>query len=148
MDTAEVQDRVSQFRDHCRQAGLKVTPQRVAVFRALLSSRAHPSADMVYQSVRREYPNISLDTVNRTLGTISEIGQAFTVEGSGDARRYDADLSSHQHFKCLKCKKIIDFHYRDFDNVVVPEVLRHYDIVRKTVYFEGFCDKCKIQGSS
>jgi Fur family peroxide stress response transcriptional regulator len=146
METAELQNRVSEFRNCCRHAGLKVTPQRIAVFKALLASREHPSADMVYKEVRRDYPNISLDTVNRTLGTISNIGQAFTVEGSGDARRYDADLSDHQHFRCLRCKKIIDFHHSDFDNVMVPEELKNYDIVRKTVYFEGFCDDCKNSG--
>ena len=66
------------------------------------------------------FPSISLDTVNRTLLTLNEIGAAFTIIGSGDARRYDGGLHEHQHFKCVKCKRIIDFHHKPFDNIKPP----------------------------
>jgi len=116
----------------------------MAVYKMLLESKEHPSAEMVWGCVRRLFPGISLDTVNRTLLTLAEIGSASLVEGSGDVRRYDGDLDSHQHFKCIKCKKVFDFHYSPFDDIKVPaSIAAKFKILRKTVYLEGICDSCR-----
>jgi Fur family peroxide stress response transcriptional regulator len=132
------------FRARCRETGLKVTPQRTAVYRALLETTEHPSAEAVFRQVREVFPSISLDTVNRTLLTLSDIGVAFVVEGSGDAKRFDANLKNHQHFKCLKCRQIIDFHHEPYDQIEVPENLAgRFTVLRKTVYLEGLCDVCR-----
>jgi len=139
-----LEERLEAFRQRCRRAGLKVTPQREAVYRALVESDEHPSAEMVLQRVRQWLPSISLDTVNRTLLTLNKIGAAFIVEGSGDTRRFDGNLENHQHFKCVKCKRIIDFHHEPFDNVTVPASIQEkFVVLRKTVYLEGLCDLCK-----
>jgi len=142
-DRHQLQQRMQAFEEKCRQANLKITPQRTAIYRVLVESKEHPSAERVYQQVRKELPNISLDTVNRTLLTLNEIGAAFVVEGSGDAKRFDGNLDSHQHFKCVKCKRIIDFHHKPFDNISVPKAInRRFKVLRKTAYFEGICDLC------
>ena len=134
---------ISQFEDKCRQAGLKITPQRTAVFKELMNTKDHPSADVLFKQVRKTFPHISLDTVNRALLTFSEIGAAFIVEGTGDVRRYDANLEHHQHFKCIKCKRIIDFDDSQFENIRPPDELAgKVKILRKSIYFEGICDKC------
>ena len=143
-NNSELKAQVDAFQVSCRKAGLKVTPQRTAVYKALIESKQHPSADMLYRKMRKIFPNISLDTVNRTLLTLSEIGAAFIVEGSGDAKRFDGNLKSHQHFKCIKCKRIIDFHHKPFDNIPVPEsISKKLTVLKKTVYFEGICDLCR-----
>ena len=143
-DKRVTEERMSTFQKRCHQAGLKVTPQRMAVYKALVETTEHPSADVVFRKVRKVFPSISLDTVNRTLLTLSDMGMAFVVEGSGDAKRFDADLSPHQHFKCLKCKRITDFHHEPFDRIEVPENLNgRFTVLRKTVYFEGLCDQCR-----
>ena len=140
----EIEERMDAFRAKCHEAGLKVTPQRTAVYRALLETTDHPSAETVFRRVRQVFPSISLDTVNRTLLTLSEMGVAFVVEGSGDAKRFDANLKMHQHFKCLKCRRIIDFHHNPFDRIRVPENLANrFTVVRATVYLEGLCDACR-----
>ncbi len=132
------------FRRVCRRQGLKVTPQRTAVYRALVESDAHPSAEIVFERVREVFPNISLDTVNRTLLTLHEVGLALAVEGSGDAKRFDGDTARHQHFKCVRCKRIIDFHHEPFDRISVPKSLAHkFMVLRTTVYVEGLCDRCR-----
>ncbi len=132
------------FAAKCSAAGLKVTPQRTAVYKALLEMEEHPSAEVVYQRVREVFPNVSLDTVNRTLLSLSEIGAASVVEGSGDAKRFDGNLANHQHFKCLKCKRIIDFHHKAFDNVKIPgSIKKRFVVLKKAVYFEGICDLCR-----
>jgi Fur family peroxide stress response transcriptional regulator len=135
--------RMNTFRAKCREAGLRITPQRMAVYKVLMESTAHPSAEAVFRQVRQTFPSISLDTVNRTLLTLSDMGLAFVVEGSGDAKRFDANLKNHQHFKCLKCKRIIDFHHEAFDRIEVPQNLTaRFTVLRKTVYVEGLCDRC------
>lgn len=136
-------DKLESFSAKCRERGLKVTPQRMAVYEALVESSEHPSAEGVFKAVRQVLPNISLDTVNRTLLTLNEIGVAYTVEGSGDAKRFDGHLEDHQHFKCLKCKKIVDIFDENFGDIQTPLVLDDFTILRKTVYFEGICNSCK-----
>jgi Fur family transcriptional regulator, peroxide stress response regulator len=143
IDGEETAQRMDAFRVRCHEAGLKITPQRTAVYQALVETDEHPSAEMVCRRVRRKYPNISLDTVNRTLLTLSEMGAAFIVEGTGDAKRFDANLDDHQHFKCIRCKRIVDFHHEPFDRIAVPECLTDgFTVLRTTVYIEGVCDQC------
>ena len=141
-----IEEQMDAFRLKCRQRNLKITPQRMAVYRALLESTEHPCAEAVFRLVRKTFPSISLDTVNRTLLTLSDIGAAFIVEGSGDAKRFDANLKNHQHFKCVKCKRIIDFHHEAFDRIDIPENLAtRFTVLRGTVYLEGYCDLCKTR---
>ena len=134
------------FIDKCKHAGLKITPQRIAIYNELIRSRQHPSAEMLYEKILKVFPNISLDTVNRTLITMSEIGLAELVVSSGGAKRFDGGLGKHQHFKCIRCKRIIDFHHKPFDNIRLPkEISEKYTVLKKTVYLEGICDLCKQQ---
>ena len=139
----ELDKKTDWFINKCRDSGLKVTPQRLAIYRELLKTEEHPSAEMMYSKIRQNLPGISLDTVNRTLITLSEIGAANIVEGTGDARRFDAGTDVHQHFKCIKCKKIIDFHHKPFDDIKLPAYInKKFKVLRKTVYLEGICDVC------
>jgi len=137
-------DCIERFEGLCHGAGIRVTPQRVAVYKVLVNSTDHPSANSVYQQVRQDIRNISFDTVNRTLATLSEIGAAFIVEGSGDVKRFDGNLENHQHFKCIKCKKIIDFHHEPFNNIKLPKSVEgQFTVLRKTVLLEGLCRTCQ-----
>jgi Fur family peroxide stress response transcriptional regulator len=141
---AKLKEKMEAFQRKCREGGLKITPQRMAVYKVLIESKQHPSAEMVFRKVREVIPNISLDTVNRTLLTLAEIGAASVVEGTGDVKRFDGKLETHQHFKCIKCRRIFDFHYKPFDNISVPKnISRRFTVLKKTVYFEGICDLCR-----
>jgi Fur family peroxide stress response transcriptional regulator len=142
-----LKEKLDAFRAKCTQAGLKITPQRIAVYKALIETTKHPSAEMVFETIRKTFPSISLDTVNRTLLTLNKIGVAFIVEGSGEPKRFDANLQVHQHFKCVRCKRIIDFHHEPFDNISVPaDIEKKFTVLRKTVYLEGICDLCGKKG--
>jgi len=143
-DKVDLKEKMETFEWKCRKAGLKITPQRVAIYKVLVKSKEHPSTEMVYERVKRILPNISLDTVNRTLVTLSEIGAAFVVEGLGDAKRFDGNMENHQHFKCVKCKMIVDFYHKGFENISVPVGIgKKCRVLRKNVYFEGICDFCR-----
>jgi Fur family peroxide stress response transcriptional regulator len=144
ISNAELDEKTHWFEGRCREIGLKITPQRVAIYRELLETNEHPSAEILYRKVKRLLPNISLDTVSRTLLTLAEIGAVFVVEGSGDPKRFDGGLQNHQHFKCVKCKRIIDFHHKPFDNVKLPaEISKKFTVLRRTVYLEGLCNLCR-----
>jgi Fur family peroxide stress response transcriptional regulator len=140
---SEIEEKTLHLIEMCRGNGLKVTPQRVAVYRELIKATDHPSADILHKRIKNNLPSISLDTVNRTLLMFADIGVAFVVEGSGEPKRFDADLEDHLHFKCLKCRKIIDFHRKSYKNIAVPEeIAEQCKVLRKTIYFEGICEKC------
>ncbi len=135
------------FIARCRANGLKITPQRMAIYRSILGSVDHPSADAVYRKIRTEHPTISFDTVNRTLLKFAEIGVIRTVESHSGVRRFDPDTAPHHHMHCLQCGEIIDFCDRDLDAVPVPEaVLNQFDVFAKRVVISGLCLKCAREG--
>ena len=149
----DLAERISAFKKLCRQKNLKVTPQRVAVFKVLVESNEHPSAEMVSRQVRKTFPNISLDTVNRTLLMLNEIGAATVVEGSGSPKRFDGNLQTHHHFVCVECKKIIDFSHESLNGMKMPitdsemgytEKIDRYRVLvlKKTVHLQGICEEC------
>ncbi len=127
-----------------KENGLKITPQRTAIFQELLKAKDHPTADDIYKRIVKKLPNISFDTVNRTLLTFSKIGMIKVVEGYGQAKRYDPDLGIHHHFRCIRCGRIIDFHHKDYDNIAVPaEINERFTVTSKKVVLEGLCGKCE-----
>jgi Fur family peroxide stress response transcriptional regulator len=138
------EERMLSFESICREHGLSITPQRVAIYKELLSSLEHPSAIMIYKKVSEYYPNISLDTVNRTLLTFHEIGLAKAVGGSGDPKRFDPNLEPHHHFRCISCGEIIDFRDEFYDALEIPaEIKEKFVVLEKKVHLEGFCDQCR-----
>lgn len=132
------------FLEKCRENGLKITPQRRAVYEEILRAKEHPSADLVYSRLKRAFPNISFDTVNRTLLTFSKIGIINVVEGYGQPKRFDPNVSSHHHFRCVKCNAIIDFYNKSYDDMKVPkDILKKFTVLNKKVVLEGLCDRCR-----
>lgn len=136
-------ERFEEFRKICRENGLNVTPQRIAVYEALAGAKNHPSAEEIFRRLVADFPELSLDTVYRTLNTFAQIGLIRIVEGYGEARRYDPDTQPHHHFRCLKCSRIVDFESPEFSRLKVPDVLqRKYRITGVKVVFEGLCEEC------
>src|SRR4051794_36876078 len=91
-----------------RARGLKVTPQRQAIFRALHSSREHPSADTVYEQVAVEMPTISLRTVYQTLGDLADMGEILQLDLGTGAARFDPNIDAHHHLVCGRCGMVRD----------------------------------------
>jgi len=136
--------KINIFYRRSKEHGLKITLQRTAIYQELLKAKDHPSADIIYRKIVKNIPNISFDTVNRTLLTFSKIGITNIVEGYGQPKRYDPDLDTHHHFRCTHCNKIIDFHNEDYDNLIVPQELqKQFAVFSKKVVLEGLCDRCK-----
>jgi Fur family transcriptional regulator, peroxide stress response regulator len=137
-------DSLGIFHEKCKEAGLKITPQRMAIYQSLLGDKGHPCADMIFQRIRKKIANISFDTVNRTLLSFADLGLLKVVEGYGRPKRFDPDTQSHHHFQCLKCNKIIDFWDRSLDAFEIPKGLKsRFTITGKKMVLEGFCDACR-----
>ncbi|HOW58813.1 MAG TPA: transcriptional repressor [Candidatus Omnitrophota bacterium] len=131
------------FHDKCRERGLKLTPQRLAIYEAMRYSKEHPSIDMVYQKIKKKFPRISFDTVYRTLITLCDIGLVKPVEGYGYTRRFDPNTGQHHHFHCVKCQKIVDFYDQTYDRLTAPsKIAPGYKILSKKVVVEGLCPDC------
>ena len=87
---------------------LKFSRQRAAILENVKGRKDHPTADMVYMSVREEYPKISLGTVYRNLSLLSEMHEILRLHFGDGTEHYDGDTSDHDHFICTRCGKIID----------------------------------------
>ncbi len=99
---------------------------------------------MIHQRIKKYYPNVSLDTVNRTLITFAEIGLVRIVEGRGDPKRFDPNPRPHHHFRCIRCGKIVDFYNEEYDALEIPAELKEkFLIISKRVNLEGICDSCR-----
>lgn len=131
------------FRDRCKQHNLNITPQRIAIYKELIKSRDHPCSEDIFKRVRNVFPDISIDTVYRTLSTFAQMGVVHIVEGYGEAKRYDPDISPHHHFRCRRCNNIVDFRDEGYDNLKVPkEFRRNFNVTNIKVILEGMCEKC------
>jgi Fe2+ or Zn2+ uptake regulation protein len=125
-----------------RLRGLKVTPQRQSVFRALYSTRAHPTAEAVYEAVAAEMPTVSLRTVYQTLNDLAAMGeiQAFDL-GTGSAR-FDPNVEEHHHAVCSSCGAVRDV-YPDVSDLRFPRrQVPRFTVQALEVVFRGLCDAC------
>jgi len=135
------------FINTCRQHRLKVTPQRMAIYRALTSDHSHPSTEVIFRKVRQTCPSISFDTVNRTLLGFSRIGLIDTIECTGQGRKYESNKIPHHHVKCRLCGAIVDFMNPSFDRLSVPQTIRKkYQVTAKQVVLKGTCLTCQQKG--
>lgn len=134
------------FMDALRGAGVKLTHQRLQIITELADSTGHPSVGEIYEAVRERIPSISLDTVYRTMRTLSGLGLIQPV-GSGSERiRFDTDLCPHHHFVCCVCGEAFDFSSPELDALPVPEQARALGRVNGArVEVRGVCNRCLMK---
>jgi Fur family peroxide stress response transcriptional regulator len=127
-----------------REKNLKLTPQRYAIYKYLLSTKSHPSAEMIFEKIIVDYPTMSLATVYKTVKTLSEIGLIQELNVGEDNFRFDANVSNHSHIVCLECGRVDDVENIDF-SFLNKEAEKHTDYIIQShqLYFYGFCSECK-----
>jgi Fur family transcriptional regulator, peroxide stress response regulator len=131
------------FESACRKAGLRLTHQRLEVYRELAQSTDHPSAELLHQRLRRTIPTLSLDTVYRTLGTLACHGLINKVDTIESQARFEATVERHHHLICSRCKEILDFQWQAIDTAPLPEEINQWGrIEHKNVVVYGVCKKC------
>ncbi len=89
--------------------GLKVTPQRIAVYDAIVQLNNHPTADNIIEYIRKNHPHIAVATVYKVLDTLVENNLISKVKTDEDIMRYDSIMHSHHHLYCVDSKKIEDY---------------------------------------
>ena len=129
---------------------IKYSRQREAIKKFLMTRRDHPTADVVYSSVRDEFPNISLGTVYRNLTLLADRGEISRLRLGDGADHFDADTSPHYHFVCTDCGKVIDL---DLESIRSMDVLNGQDvdgnlIAGNVTYFYGTCSACRQEADS
>ncbi|MGK2949728.1 MAG: Fur family transcriptional regulator [Acidimicrobiales bacterium] len=129
---------VDQLTEQFRARGLKVTPQRRSIFRALSGSTVHPTAEAVYASVSAEMPTISLRTVYQTLNDLAAMGELHTVDVGTGSTRFDPNLEPHHHLVCAECGRIDDIH---IDTPAVPAPLG-FEVATTEIVLRGRCADC------
>lgn len=124
-------------------ATLKFSRQRESIKEYLQHTAEHPTADMVYENIRKIYPNISLGTVYRNLALLADLGEARKVTGIDGADRYDGNTVPHNHFICTRCGSVIDLEMEDISSIQ-DHAARNFDgkIEGFSVNFFGVCGNC------
>jgi len=131
------------FETACREAGLKLTHQRLEVFRELALSEDHPSVETLFGRLKKKLPTLSMDTVYRTLSTMEKHGLVSRVQTVESQARFEVDMEKHHHAICRQCGEITDFIWSSFDEASLPEEIQTWgDINKKNATIYGLCTKC------
>lgn len=129
-----------------REKGFKVTPQRLAIYNYLSSTKAHPNAEMIFNDLQPLYPTMSLATVYKTMEILREIGLVQVLNLGEDSFRYDAYTTNHPHVRCMGCGRV-----DDIDDIQAGSFAAEvasatkYKLTGQQFYFFGYCPECQKQ---
>lgn len=128
------------------------TKQRDIILKVLTDTKSHPTAEWIFNAVRKELSSISLGTVYRNLRHLISIGKVVEYNCQGDTSRFDANINRHYHVTCCKCKKMIDIepgyipkteldHLKQIKKIV--EAKTSFQINAQCMGFYGTCHECR-----
>jgi Fur family peroxide stress response transcriptional regulator len=127
-----------------RDKGFKVTPQRLAIYSVLVATKAHPSAEMIYNELQPVYPTMSLATVYKTIEILKTLELVQVLNVGEDSFRYDANTSNHPHIRCMSCGRVDDLFGIDSAGFIDQvSATTNYTIQGQQFYFYGVCPKCQ-----
>lgn len=106
------------FREQLKEKGLKVTPQRVAIYEAVVKLKNHPTAENIIDYIKKNHPNISVGTVYKVLDSLVENLLLKKVKNEKDVMRYDAIIQKHHHLYCSETDKIEDYEDPELDKII------------------------------
>ncbi len=122
------------------QHQIRPSRQRLDIFEFMLHHQFHPTADLIYQALVKDYPSLSKTTIYNTLKTFLQAGIIRDITIDGDETRFDVVTENHGHFKCEHCGTIFNFRF-DIDLTNIHD-LDTFDVRDKQVYFKGTCPEC------
>lgn len=123
---------------------IRMTPQRQVILEELEKSQCHPTADELYERVRRRLPRISLGTVYRNLEILANHSMIQKIDLGGNQRRFDSNPEFHYHIRCMQCGTLADVFLRSPS--LINEMLTQpngFDIYGVRLEFLGLCPNCK-----
>jgi Fur family peroxide stress response transcriptional regulator len=147
VDRLTIDGRLDRFESAARDAGLKLTHQRLEVFRAVASSLEHPDAESVFRAVRKRVPTVSIDTVYRTLWMLNDLGLITTLGPRRESVRFDANLDQHHHYVCVRCGLTRDFECAELGALRMPASIQDLGrVITTRVEVRGVCSRCAGTG--
>jgi Fur family ferric uptake transcriptional regulator len=126
------------------QANLRMTRQRMVILEELRKVNTHPSADEIYELVRKRLPRISLGTIYRNLEILSETGEIRRLETGSHLKRFDGRADDHYHIRCLRCDRLVDLFVHlgvDLDDRIKRST--DFAVLGHKLEFVGICPKCQ-----
>jgi Fur family peroxide stress response transcriptional regulator len=137
--------RVHQIVNTLKEAGHRVTPQRLAILRELADTTTHPSVETVYAAVKPTFPTTSLATVYKTVALLKDLGEAVEIGFGDGSNRYDVRMPEpHPHLVCMQCRRIIDADLEPLSHLT-ERLARStgFQILSHRVDFYGLCPECQ-----
>lgn len=131
-------------------ATTKYSRQRQAIIDFLKTRKDHPTAEIIYNNIREQYPNISMGTVYRNLKLLSENGTILKINLEGDSTHFDGFTHPHFHFFCKECKSLLDIEIDPDSIYSINKIAQeHFDgiIESQISVFYGTCKSCQISHS-
>ena len=118
--------------------------QREAIIRVLRGTSSHPSAEWIYEQVKKQLPNIGLATVYRNLRLLKEAGEVSEMHTSNETARFDGNTDVHYHFRCDRCGKILDLR-EPIDATIETRIARStgLNVTRHHLELGGLCLECQ-----
>ncbi|MGQ3684496.1 MAG: Fur family transcriptional regulator [Candidatus Loosdrechtia sp.] len=127
-----------------RNNGMKITPQRLLIFNVLENNTSHPSAEEVFNRVKKVYPTVSFTTIYKTLETLRDLGEVRELIIDEDRKHYDPNMNIHHHVICSSCKKIHDIYADYSSHIKLPESIKNdYAVSGFQISFYGICRACR-----
>jgi len=125
---------------------MRLTTQRQIILEELGKVKTHPTANEVYDMVRKRLPRIGLGTVYRNLELMSETGIILKLEVGGTQKRFDATIDPHYHIRCLSCGKVNDIEIPVMEEINKTAAdISQYQVLGHHIEFSGICDECSNQ---
>lgn len=132
--------------ERIRGAGLKLTPQRLAVLDYLQRAEGHPTAEQIGAEVNRRLPRAARATVYNALRALRDAGLVSEVRLDGATARYDTNLAPHHHFICRRCGRIDDVSADAVGPQSRVEVGEGYAVETYEIVLRGLCAACARRG--
>jgi len=136
--------RLDAWLEYLRGAGLRLTPQRVALCRLVATSQEHPTAAQLYTPLASTFPSLSLATVYNTLNTLVAHGLVYELGNAGDGQmHYDPNTAPHVNLICVQCHRISDLQDSALESVSQHVAKRSgYAIQGARIAYYGICPAC------
>ena len=134
---------LEQLKQLCNDAGIKLTHQRLEIFRELMAASDHPSAELIHKQIHKKLPTIAIDTVYRTLTTFDKLGIVKKLHIMNERTLFDTNTDVHHHFICTRCKTVKDVHWSAFDDSMLPKAVGEMGrIESRHLEIHGVCNGC------
>jgi Fe2+ or Zn2+ uptake regulation protein len=129
-----------------KRAGLKLTPQRIAIVRELADDLSHPTAQALFERLRPAFPTMSFATVYSTLDVLVDHGLTGALAADHGSRgvRFDPNVEPHHHAICDACGSVIDIPLDALEGTPAPRLLQgsRFRVLREERTYRGLCDRC------